>query len=90
MDRAAGAAEVESEMVVIHICSLMFILYPVYEDIRTQKIRIFPGLCLIAAGVLARAAVGGYIRRRLASWRTAGSSQLFDRQIVWGLYRRRR
>ena len=45
-------------MFVLHICSLIFILYPVYGDVRTQEIRLFPGLCLIAAGVLARTAAG--------------------------------
>lgn len=58
MGRAAGAAEEESKMFVLHICSLIFILYPVYGDVRTQEIRLFPGLCLIAAGVLARTAAG--------------------------------
>lgn len=58
MGRAADAAEVENKMFAAHICSLIFIVYPVYEDVRTREIRLFPGLCLIAAGVLARTAAG--------------------------------
>lgn len=45
-------------MTVKHICSILLVLYPVYGDMKTQQIRFFPGVCLIIAGIIARALSG--------------------------------
>ena len=58
MGRAAGAAEEENKMFVIHICSLIFILYPVYGDVRTQEIRL-PGVLSFLIGRLFGGCIGG-------------------------------
>lgn len=41
-------------MMITHICSAALIFWPIYEDLREQKISIFPAMGFIAIGVLAK------------------------------------
>ena len=41
-----------------HICSMLLVTYPIYRDIKTQQIQLFPGVCLILVGMIARVVSG--------------------------------
>lgn len=45
-------------MICIHLCSAGLVFYPIYEDLKEQKIPMFPAICLIIIGMLAKIAVG--------------------------------
>lgn len=41
-------------MMITHICSAALVFWPIYEDLREQKISIFPAMGFIVIGVLAK------------------------------------
>lgn len=43
-------------MMITHICSAVLVFWPIYEDLREQKISIFPAMGFIVVGVLAKLA----------------------------------
>ena len=43
-------------MMITHICSAALIFWPIYEDLREQKISVFPAMGFIVVGVLAKLA----------------------------------
>ena len=52
-----------------HICSMLLVSYPIYRDIKTQQIQLFPGVCLILVGMIARVVSGDMLD---AAWLIGG------------------
>lgn len=42
----------------IHLCSAGLVFYPIYEDLREQKISLFPAVCLIIVGMMVKIVSG--------------------------------